>query len=308
MANTSTLTEASKPKPLTPKQAQARLAEVTEEIQAVEKKLTFILQEDRSEYAQTIIDKLFEEFKKGYAWIRRMSELAEREYYVYSPIGRIRHLYAALTGIKEVVAKQVRRGTNAPVQGFASEVGTKASRRVMLSYYRIAPKMKQLLGLGADYDHTVEFNRVVHDALYFSVPYAMVLPFIHVLQYEATYGVTQAYEEEFGLKFTIEPEIEIEVASRDDTASKWDWSTDNLMACIDDALKVSQEIGTVSTDAERSSILGLVLDPWRNLRARKFLQTRFPLLNVTELDSVMDKTLAKYDQDHRPKKARARAV
>lgn len=283
------VTESPAPVKLTPKQARARLAEVKKEIAEVEGRLQFILAEDRSDYAQNIIDKLFAEFKRGYAWIRRMSELAEKEYYVYSPIGRIRHLFAALTGIKAIVAKQVRRGTNAPIQGFASEVGTKASRRVMMSYYRIAPKLVKMLGLGQDYDYTIEFNRVVHDALYFSVPYAMVLPFIHVLQYEATYGITQAYDDEFSLKFTIEPEIEIEVASRDDHTFKWDWSTVNLVDGIKNALVDMEGLGRL--EGTLPSTMELIMGPWANRKVQGLLQKHFPLLGVTDLEKQIQQAV-----------------
>ena len=261
------------------------------EIEEVEGRLLFILSEDRSEYAQGIMDKLFAEFKKGKRWIDRMSKLAEEKFYVYSPIGRIRHLWAALTGDKAVVAKQVRRGTNAPIQGFASEIGTKASRRIMESYYEWAPKLKRMMNLDDDYDYTIKFNRVVHDALYFAVPYAMVIPFIHILQYEATYGVTQAYEDEFGLKFTIEPEIEIEVSARDDHSFKWDWSTHNLQEIIHSALKDAEELNRLTGTVEETR--NVIFVPWRNKMVRRVLQENFPLLGVHNLDNQIRESFKK---------------
>ena len=56
----------------------------------IEDKLTALLEEDRREYAQGIIDKMFAEFNMGYKWMKRMSALAEEKGYVYSPIGRRR--------------------------------------------------------------------------------------------------------------------------------------------------------------------------------------------------------------------------
>lgn len=209
---------------MTEKQIRARLREIQKELEPIEAKLTELLDEDRTDYAQGIIDKLFAEFTKGRRWLQRMNKLVHEKLYVFAPSGRRRSLYAVLMGIKSIVAQQVRRGSNAPLQGFASEIGVKASRQVMTSYYDFAPEIKRVLGLARSYDHTIRFNRVVHDALYYAVPYAMVLPFLHVLQYEATYGITKAFEDEFGIKFTIEPEIEIEIASRDDQSYKWDWA------------------------------------------------------------------------------------
>jgi intein/homing endonuclease len=268
---------------LTPSLAPKRLAEINAMLEELDTKLSALIAEDRTDYAQSIIDKMFNEFKAGAAWTQRMGDSAENDYYVYSPIGRRRFLPAAMTGDRAIVAQQVRRGSNAPVQGFASEIGIKASRLIMEAYYKNLKTFKDKLGIEkSDWDMRVFFSRVVHDANYFAIPYDMVVPFMHILQYQATYGVTQAYEDEFNVKFTVEPEVEIEVAGQDDSSYKIDWSLPSFVECIKKAVADCDKLGVL--EGTQDEVLNRVLQPWRNPDMRKFLQDKFPLLGVKDLD------------------------
>lgn len=260
-----------------------RIVEINHMLQELDVKLTALLEEDRSKYAQDIIDKMMSEFKAGARWTQMMSDMAENEYCVYSPIGRRRYLPAALTKDRAIVAKQVRRGSNAPVQGIASEVGIKASRLIAGAYYKNLKIFKEKLGITKkDWELRIEFSRVVHDANYFAIPYSMVVPFIHVLQYQATYGVTKAYKDEFNIGFCCEPEIEIEIAAHDAASHKCEWSLPNFVDNFKKAIHDAQELGVLEGTEEE--VLNTVLKPWRDKGMRKFLQTKFPLLNVPNLD------------------------
>jgi hypothetical protein len=267
---------------INPKTEAKRLLEINVMLEELDMKLTALIEEDRTDYAQSIIDKMMTEFKAGAKWTQKMQELAETEYYVYSPIGRRRFLPAALTGDRKIVAQQVRRGSNAPVQGFASEIGIKASRLVLEAYYDNLKKFKSMLGITkSDWDMRVFFSRVVHDANYFAVPYDMVVPFVHILQWQATYGVTKAYEDEFNLKFTVEPEIEMEFAGQDDQSYKWDWSMPNAVDQIKKAIADCDKLGVL--EGSQDEVLDRVLKPWRNKKMRDELQSQFPLLGVPNL-------------------------
>src|SRR5271165_6125429 len=117
------------------------------QLEELDVKLTALLEEDRSKYAQDIIDKMMSEFPAGARWTQKMSDMAETEYHVYSPIGRRRYLPAAMTKDRAIVAKQVRRGSNAPVQGMASEAGVAASRLIAEGYYKNLKIFKKKLGI-----------------------------------------------------------------------------------------------------------------------------------------------------------------
>jgi DNA polymerase I-like protein with 3'-5' exonuclease and polymerase domains len=261
-----------------------RLIEINKMLEELDLKLTALLEEDRTGYAQDIIDKMFKEFKAGARWTKKMQEMAENEYYVYAPNGRRRFLPAAMTENRAIVAEQVRRGSNAPVQGMASEIGVKAGREIMKAYYMHLRRFKEWLSLdGTNWDWRVLFNRTVHDANYYSVPYEMVIPFIHILQYQATYGVTQAYLEDFNIEFTVEPEIEIEIGAHDAQTYKWDWSLPNLISGLKSTLKDSEELGVL--EGSQSEVLEKILKPWTMKDTRRWLQKNFPLLNVPDLDA-----------------------
>lgn len=252
------------------------------ELRVIENKLIALLKEDRTAFAQGLIDKIFKEFKRAGAWTNRMKSLAETQYIVYSPIGRVRHLFAAMTGDPKIVAQQVRRGSNAPIQGFASEIGVKAGRVIMEIYFRELPKLCEMLDI--EYDEwalRIPCNRMVHDASYYSVPYALIVPFTHILQYGATYGVTKAYKEEFDFDFTVEPEIEIEIGARDDKCAKWDWSLPSFVSAVVESVNDANDFGLL--EGEVDDVLRTIFKAWRNKECRDYLQRKFPLLDVPDL-------------------------
>lgn len=261
-----------------------RILEINKQLEALDVQLNELIAEDRTEYAQGIVDKMFSEFKAGARWTEKMQSMAENEYYVYSPIGRVRHLYAAMTQDRKIVSRQVRRGSNAPVQGFASEIGVKASRITFEAYYRHLRFLKKALGVNkSDWDLRAFFSRMVHDANYLMVPYEMVVPMIHIMQYQATYGITKAYKDEFNVTFTVEPEIELEFAARDDQSYKWDWSMPNCVDSLRKAVKDADELGVLEGTPEE--VMNTILKPWRKKSTRDWLQKHYPLLNVPNLDS-----------------------
>lgn len=249
-------------------------------------------EEDRTEYAQHIIDKMFTVFKDGAHWTKNMKTNAEKLGYVYSPLGRIRHLGSTLfvnPKNKRLINRQIRRGTNAPIQGFASELAVKAARLTIKTFYSECPKLFELLGIEKRvWDLKVESCRMVHDASYYAVPYELVIPFIHISQWCATYGVVQQIESQFGLKFNIEPEIEYEIATCDADEATWDWSIPNLLEVIRNSLVKAKERGEIE-DVEE--VYDLVVKPWVDKESRTYLCSKYPLLNVKGLDKVIAKAL-----------------
>jgi len=255
-----------------------------------EKNLRALMAEDRTSYAQGLIDKVFQEFKGGAKWTNKMKKLVETEYYVYSPIGRMRRLYAAMTGDRGIVNQQIRRGSNAPIQGFASEIGIKAGRLIMELYYKELPKFCEFLDIEYDdWELRVPYNRVVHDASYYSVMYSMVIPFTHILQYAATYGVTEVYAKEFNVEFPVEPEIEMEFGVRDDSTHKWDWSIPNIVDSIVKSIDQAEELNLL--EGSKDEVLKTIFEPWRNKKMRTYLQSKYPLLGVKNLDRQITEAL-----------------
>jgi hypothetical protein len=193
---------------------------------------------------------------------------------------------------------------NAPIQGFASEIAVKASRLVMQSYYRNQKRLKSMLGLDLKAKFPIRFNRIVHDASYFTVPYEMVLPFLHMLQYDMTYGITKAYKNEFGFDFTVEPEIEMEIGVKDTESHKWGWALPELLGILEKS--VDKGIADKLLSEDKDTIMGKILAPWKDPETLKFLNEKWPLLNV-DLESEIAEAVAVFETNQVVKKAKARA-
>ena len=86
------------------------------------------------------------------------------------------------------------------------------------------------------------------------------------------------------MKFTVEPEIELEIGSKDTNASKWDWSLPNLVSIIDASVDagIKDKIFTQS----KEEILEMIYAPWKNPKTLKWLDTNFPLLGVSLVEEI----------------------
>lgn len=244
------------------------------------------------QYAQDLIDKMFGTFKQGARWLDRMKRNVVEKYFVYSPLGRKRHLYAALTGDRVAISKQLRRGVNAPIQGMSSELGVIASYLIIRSYYTHMEKLNKLLKLDAKRTK-IGFNRIVHDANYFDVDYKAALVLAHIVQYEATYGIAKYTEEKFGFKMMVEPEIELEFGVRDDRSHAWDWSLPSLVGCIVKTVLDAEEFNLLEGKNAREAFQQ-VWSVYEDERFQKYLQKHFPLLNVKQLKVQMSSAVKDY--------------
>lgn len=264
------------------------------QVNELQQKIDSLKAEDRTEYAQHIVDKMFGTFKNGAKWTHDMKENAQKLGYVYSPIGRIRHLWSTILVNKEnkkLISQQIRRGSNAPIQGFASELAVKSSRLVLTTFYDELPVICEMLGLEQNaWKYKLELARMVHDASYYAVPYELVIPFIHISQYCATYGIARQVEQQFGLNVNIEPEIEYELATCDGEGGggTWDWSIPNLLTIIKSALNNAHERGELD-DVEQA--YATILRAWKNKQCRNYLCDKYPLLNVPRLQPVIIKAI-----------------
>lgn len=227
------------------------------------------------EFAKDLIDKLFARFKKGGQWINWTKKHAEENYYTYSPIGMRRNLHGFMTGIRAITSSMLRKAANSPIQGFASQIGVTASRLVDLHVY------DTLLELGYMTEDSevldADIVKAVHDALHSEVPYEILLIYVHILQWVATYGVTEYYEKKFGVKFPIEPEIEIEIGASEDNMYKWNFREDQLFEIIEKAL-VDQTKINLTVDPK--NIKAEIMKAYENKKVKRYLEDNYPILGV----------------------------
>ena len=270
-------------------------AAANKELATASKALQTILEEDRTELAQSTMDKVFSEFKNGKRWLDDAVNMATHYGYAISPVGRVRHVPSALITDKKTASRSIRQSCNAPIQGFASELAIVASRLAMQSYYDHYKEIADMLGIEEKASNNrIQYLRVVHDANYYAIPYKFVIPFLHIMQYEATYGTAAAIKRNFNFEFNIEPEIEMEVGICDSTSYPWDWSIPSLLQAISSAIKEGRENGFIKEDY--NDVMEQILHPWRDEKCRHHLNTHFPLLGVKELDDVIGKALNDYDE------------
>lgn len=260
------------------KTLEAKLTELKAKLAAAEKARDEEMSKDWVEYAQDIMQKMFTDFSSLAKYLERCEKQVAERGWVMSPIGRRRVLFRVFTGKAKYVADAGRRAKNAPIQGIASEVGIASGMLVVQSmdrYLRVF-KMKGDVMFP-------RYQRAVHDANVYAHAFATVIPSIHIKQYEATYGVSQWYEETFGFKFVIEPEIALEISASDDASIEWDWDIGKLPGVIKSALQNAVSIGRLP-EAELESAFATCMEPWISAEKRAWLQENYPLLGVSDLD------------------------
>jgi len=255
-------------------------------IRAVERKIKDCEEKDWTAYAQEVIDKMFSSSPKLKEFLENSVNQAKRYLHVVSPVGRTRNLWRVLTGKPGVIAAAARRAQNSRIQGFSSETGMVASYDTLQhSYFYIRDTERDLETCFPKY------SRAVHDANYFYVPYDFILPFIHITQHVSALGLAESYYKNFGLKFTIEPEIELEIGAHDAGAETWDWTLVNLANVLFNSLKEQVEIGRLNRK-ELPGVMKRIVSPWSDLDERRSLCEKYPLLGVAELDDQIETFLA----------------
>lgn len=229
------------------------------------------------EFAQELIEKMFARFKKGAAWLNWTKNHAAEHGYTYAPTGMRRNLHGVLTGVQSIVSAMIRKAANSPIQGLASQIGITAARLITLNAYQAFVDLGYI-----DEDATdmpVDVVKAVHDALHGEPTYEVLLTYLHVVQWTATYGVTAYYEKEFGLKFTVEPEIEMEIGASEDNMHKWNWTEDHLFDIIKQSLNEQKEIGYLkNVDKAYDKVMAAYKDP----KIRRYLEKHYPILGVVK--------------------------
>jgi DNA polymerase I-like protein with 3'-5' exonuclease and polymerase domains/uracil-DNA glycosylase len=227
------------------------------------------------ELAQEIMNKLFARFPRASRWLKWSMNHAMENLYTYSPIGMRRNLFGVMTEINAIVAAMRRRAANSPIQGFASQIGVTAARLIELELYTVLHKFGYIDDETTDMPAGI--TKAVHDALHSETPYEVLLIMIHVVQWTATYGVTEYYEREFGTKFLIEPEIEMEIGAHEAQMYKWNWTDANLEEIIKKSLQDQKEIGQCPAPKRAYR---KIRSAYENPELKSYLERKYPILGI----------------------------
>jgi hypothetical protein len=227
--------------------------------------------------SQEVYDKFFKGYPGVAARIETYKEQIRERLWVISPIGQRRTMYRILTGDPSFIAGAERRAVNSPIQGISSQVGITAAYLIQCEVYEYCLARK------IPVEYTTMFVRAVHDASYFEESYRLIIPAIHINQHMATVGVHEYYKREFNYEFLLDPEIEMEVGASDARAESWNWVLDDLPPLLIKALDDRIKDGYVKAE-HRAKALEVIFRPWVNKAERQYLQRKYPLLQVSDLE------------------------
>jgi DNA polymerase I-like protein with 3'-5' exonuclease and polymerase domains len=249
--------------------------EIKKELKVLREKLQYELDNDGVDFAEDIMKKLHKTFPRASAWLSWSMNHAMEHLYTYSPIGLRRNLFGVMTGLNGLVAAMRRRAANSPIQGWASQIGVTTARLIELELWDVLTKFGYI-----DEDTKempTDITKAIHDALHAESPYNIALIVTHVIQWTATYGVTKHYEEEYGVKFTIEPEIEMEFGASEDKMYKWDWSDGQFWKIIKDSLEDQKKLGFCKNP---DKAFDKFMEPYRDKKLKAYLDERYPILGI----------------------------
>jgi hypothetical protein len=256
-----------------------------QELAGLEATLQELEARDWTEYANGLQEKLFAEFKRLSKFLDLSSSRAVTDMHVSSPIGRVRHLYRVLVGRKSVISAAQRRAQNAPIQGISSEIGSTAG------YLILDESDLYITENNLPEDQFPMYCRAVHDANNFVAKYAFIIPMVHIMSHQATTGAVNWYESTFKMKFNVHPEIDLEIGAHDKESRKWDYSMKNLAEIIFKALVDQVEIKKLKA-SDLPAALKSIYAPWTDLKSRANLQTKYPILGLSNLDPQIDEGIA----------------
>jgi hypothetical protein len=78
----------------------------------------------------------------------------------------------------------------------------------------------------------------------------------------------------------------MEFGAQDDKTYKWDWSLPDLVGAITKTIDDMDKFDLLVED--RDTTLKIIFEPWRNKKVRRYLQDKYPLLNVRDLDNEIE--------------------
>jgi hypothetical protein len=189
-------------------------------------------------------------------------------------------MYTHLYGIDSFKAATERRGCNAPIQGFAADIGHTAGYLYQIHLERVVRKFNldsaSVLKAGV--------NTFVHDAIKTDAPYEYFLVCLQILQWCATIGAMQYYKRHWNVKFHVEVEVEFEIAAHDEQHWKWDWHEGadgnddggGLRYCIRKSLEDQK---TVYPDIDVDAIEKRIWAVRKNKELVAYLDEHYPVLS-----------------------------
>lgn len=169
------------------------------------------------EYVSEKLDQFFNKFHIGKKWLDDQVEFARTNYYVESPIGQRRRLYAFMVENEYEQSHAANQAKNSPIQGLMSHCSFIGSFLFLIDY--IIPN---------DLLKTWKLFNVVHDSCESEFPIKDLIEYATASEYYFTTGVTEYIKKHWGYEMAIPLEVEYEFGFRLSEMEKWDFSNEHI--------------------------------------------------------------------------------
>lgn len=182
--------------------------------------------------------KFLDRFPVGLKWFDKVKGFARKNFYVESPLGRRRNLFAfllddTLMGARGTISRSERQAVNSPVQGFGSDLMMSAIRLMEKRCFQYWKKHKVWPNL--------RFSVSVHDSLSVEVAYEWLWFAVAIIEECMTHDVAELMEKRHDMKFTSVPEIDFEVGAAESVVESWDWSFEGMRKLLRQTLEFKRD-------------------------------------------------------------------
>ena len=182
--------------------------------------------------------KFLDRFPVGLKWFDKVKNFARKNFYVESPLGRRRNLFAfllddTLMGARGTISRSERQAVNSPVQGFGSDLMMSAIRLMEKRCFQYWKKHKVWPNL--------RFSVSVHDSLSVEVAYEWLWFAVAIIEECMTHDVAELMGKRHDMKFTSVPEIDFEVGAAESVVESWDWSFEGMRKLLRQTLEFKRD-------------------------------------------------------------------
>ena len=169
---------------------------------------------------EAIYDKYFGAHPVARDYLSDVQKSARKDLYIANQMGHRRHLYGYMAGLSSLDSELDRRATNAPIQGFASQVSCIAGRLINLDLASDAHLDDRNDWNGSSFDppaFAAQIAKYVHDAHYLYIQSGPVGEYMDRMKYWAEDGLVEYTSVLYDIDWSVVPWVSFEIG---DTADK----------------------------------------------------------------------------------------
>ena len=170
--------------------------------------------------AQELIDKLFEKFPDGSAFISITHQQGRKYLVCVSGIGRVRHMWGYLHLDRGVHGGMDRRGPNSMIQGIASDEGMEANYQLQERIWRLFHSQ--------DIPYELEICNTVHDSTETISPIVTAPIACYLIEHAGSTLIHKRYSKRYGVEFNVGLELGFELGPSLGEMDDWNYRPEQL--------------------------------------------------------------------------------